>query len=154
MIKGVKIIPIETYEDERGLFAEMFRKDNLLSDVLSQIQMATFSWTKPGVVRGPHEHRYQTDSFFFIGPSDFRLYLWDNRKNSPTFRNKMIEDVGRSNMTAVIVPQGVVHAYKNIGDTEGLSIDFPDKLYRGIDKKEKPDEIKHETDKNSPFIID
>ena len=154
MIEGVKIIPIRSYEDQRGLFAEMCRKDNLLTDIIAHMQMATFSWTKSGVSRGPHEHRYQTDSFFFIGPSDFRLNLWDNRKNSPTYEKRMIEEVGRSRMVAVIVPPGVVHAYKNIGDTEGLSINFPDKLYRGIDKKEKPDEIKYETDKNSPFIID
>ena len=154
MIEGVKVIPIKSYEDQRGLFAEMCRKDSLFTDIMSHMQMATFSWTKAGVSRGPHEHRYQTDSFFFVGPSDFKLYLWDNRKNSPTYEKRMIEEVGRSRMVAVIVPPGVVHAYKNIGDTEGLSIDFPDKLYRGIDKKEKPDEIKHETDKNSPFVID
>lgn len=154
MIDGVKIIQVRPYEDERGLFVEMFRKDSLLREVLSEMQMATYSWTKPGVSRGPHEHLHQTDNFFFIGPSDFKLYLWDNRKNSATYKKKMVEKVGRSRMVAVIVPPGVVHGYKNIGDSEGLSINFPNRLYKGAGKKEASDEIRHEKDKGSPFIMD
>lgn len=154
MIEGVKIIPVRSYDDERGLFVEMFRKDSLLSDIASRMQMATYSWTKAGMSRGPHEHLRQTDNFFFIGPSDFKLYLWDNRKTSPTYKKKMVEKVGRSRMVAVIVPPGVVHGYKNIGDKEGLSINFPDRLYKGVDKKEASDEIRHEKDEGPSFIMD
>lgn len=132
----------------------MFRKDNLLTEIPSQMQMATLSWTKPGLSRGPHEHCHQTDNFFFAGPSDFKLYLWDNRRDSPTYGHKMVEIVGMSRMAAVIVPPGVVHAYKNIGKEQGLSINFPNRLYRGVDKRDPSDEIRHEEDKNTAFVID
>ena len=46
--------------------------------------MAYISMTRPGVARGPHEHREQADYFAFIGPSNFKVYLWDARDDSPT----------------------------------------------------------------------
>ena len=56
--------------------------------------MTYVSSTLPGVARGPHEHVDQTDGFAFIGPSDFRLYLWDTRATSPTRGRRMIVTVG------------------------------------------------------------
>jgi len=50
--------------------------------------MSYISQTEPGIIRGPHEHKDQADLFCFIGPSTFRLYLWDARKGSPTFGQK------------------------------------------------------------------
>ena len=46
---------------------------------------------------GPHEHVDQTDGFAFIGPSDFRLYLWDARPDSPTLGHRTVMTVGASN---------------------------------------------------------
>ena len=46
--------------------------------------MAYVSVTKPGVIRGPHEHVNQTDMFVFVGPGEFELHLWDRRESSPT----------------------------------------------------------------------
>ena len=132
----------------------MFRRDGLLAEIPRRMEMSTLSWTKPGVARGPHEHRRQTDNFFFIGPSRFRLYLWDNRPGSLTYKTMMVDEVGESNMAAVIVPPGVVHGYKNIGTVDGLSLNFPDKLYRGEGGGEEVDEIRHEKNKENPFVMD
>ena len=62
--------------------------------------MTYISQTLPGVARGPHEHLDQTDGFAFIGPSDFKLYLWDTRSASPTRNNRTAIVVGQSNPTA------------------------------------------------------
>lgn len=151
MIKGVVVKKIEKYEDERGFLSELFRSDDFENYVPS---MAYLSVTKPGVVRGPHEHKYQSDCFSFSGPGDFRLHLWDRREDSETKGEKMELEVGASNPSVVIVPPGVVHGYKCISETEAMSLNFPDKLYRGQGKSEEVDEIRWEKDPESPYKID
>ena len=54
----------------------------------------------------------------------------------------------------MIVPKGVVHAYKNIGGCDGMVFNAPNRLYAGRGRTEPVDEIRHETDPNSPFKID
>jgi len=138
--------------DNRGWLIELFRKDQIDNAIFPQ--MSYISLTYPGITRGPHEHREQTDYFCFLGPSTFRLLLWDTRKSSSTYGNMMIMEIGESDPKIVIVPPGVVHAYKNIGEVPGLVINLPNKLYAGWDKKETVDEIRYEGDSNSPFKVD
>ncbi len=151
-IEGVVIKTYQKYSDKRGWLVELFRQDEL--DEQLHPVMSYVSCTVPGVARGPHEHIDQTDFFGFVGPSTFRVYLWDARKNSPTYGNKMVFDAGESNPLSVIIPPGVVHAYKNIGGVEGWVFNAPNRLYAGKDKKEKVDEIRYENDPQSPFIMD
>jgi dTDP-4-dehydrorhamnose 3,5-epimerase len=154
-IEGIVIRKMETYADNRGWLGELFRKDD---PALNLIQggsgfypaMSYISATHPGVVRGPHEHKEQTDYFCFLG--EFRLYLWDNRKDSPTHRNKKILE--NADRLIVIVPPGVVHAYKNTGLEDAVVINFPDRLYAGWNRKEKVDEIRYEGDAESPFKVE
>lgn len=149
MIKGVVIKNLNKNEDERGWLAEIWRSDESnFSPAMSYV-----SETKPGVIRGPHEHEFQADGFVFLGPGNFRLFLWDNRQDSQTFKEEMQIEVGENNPVFVIVPPGVVHGYKCISEKEAWCINLPDKLYAGKDKKEKVDEIRHEKDPNSPFKI-
>ncbi len=57
-------------------------------------------------------------------------------------------------MASVIIPPGVVHAYKNIGTVDGLVYNAPNKLYAGTGKKQPVDEIRYEDDDNSRFNVD
>ena len=149
MIEGVKIKKLQQYHDDRGYLAELFRHDE---DSYAP-ETAYMSITNPGVVRGPHEHKEQSDGFAFFGPGEFRLYLWDRREDSPTKGESIEIEVGASNPSFVIVPPGVVHGYKCISDIPALSVNFPDKLYKGKNKEEEIDEIRWEEDKTSPYQI-
>jgi dTDP-4-dehydrorhamnose 3,5-epimerase len=143
-IKGVIIRKLTTVKDSRGWLAELFRNDELEREFLPT--MAYISSTNPGVTRGPHEHNDQADLFCFIGPSDFKLRMWDNRKDSETFGCRTTVIVGQKNPSSVLVPAGVVHAYQNIGDAEGIVINCPNRLYKGPGRRETVDEIRHEDD--------
>jgi len=55
---------------------------------------------------------------------------------------------------AVIIPPGVVHAYRNVGSVPGLVFNGPNKLYKGLERKELVDEIRHEDDPNTRFRLD
>jgi dTDP-4-dehydrorhamnose 3,5-epimerase len=151
-IDGIIIRHLNKYTDNRGWLIELFRHDELNQEYFPV--MSYISMTSPGVVRGPHEHVDQTDLFGFIGPSTFKVYLWDTRKNSPTFMQKQVILVGENNPASVIVPPGIVHAYKNVGTQPGMVVNYPNRLFAGKGKKEKVDEIRHENDPNTIFIID
>jgi dTDP-4-dehydrorhamnose 3,5-epimerase len=60
---------------------------------------------------------------------------------------------GKDNPVLVIVPPGVVHAYKNVGEADAFVLNFPNQLYAGWGKKEPVDEIRHESDPDSRFKI-
>lgn len=138
-------------EDTRGWLIELFRKDLIDEQILPE--MSYISLTYPGIIRGPHEHLEQTDYFCFLS-SSFKLVFWDNRKESATSYHKMSLIIGENDPKIVIVPHGIVHAYKNIGDAPGLVINLPNKLYAGWGKKEKVDEIRYENDPESPYKVD
>ena len=151
-IEGVIIEKLIKFSDERGFLVETFRVDNL-PDNLQPI-MSYVSYTRPEIARGPHEHLKQTDIFCFIGPGNFRVKLWDNRKESRTYGYCVEIIGGEDNPIRVVVPPGVVHGYKNISEeADGMVLNYPDKLYRGRDRKEKVDEIRHE-DKEDEFYLD
>ena len=151
-IEGLIFKPLTCYEDQRGWLVEIFREDEL--DPRFHPVMAYVSMTHPRVARGPHEHRDQADYFGFLGPSNFKLYTWDNRPDSATYRNRHCVVVGVDNPQAVIIPPGVVHAYKNVGDEPGIVFNAPNRLYRGPGKSEPVDEIRHEDSPGSEFQLD
>lgn len=151
-IEDVRIRRLTRFEDARGWLIELFRQDELLPADIPV--MAYVSQTLPGVARGPHEHVEQSDYFAFVGPGDFKLYLWDSRPASPTYGNRRSLVVGESNLAAVLVPPGVVHAYKNISDQGGIVFNCPNRLYAGEGKTHPVDEIRHEDRPDSPFLLD
>ena len=150
-IEGVIIKKLTKYTDERGYLVETFREDTL-PDRLKPA-MSYVSFTKPGIARGPHEHLKQTVVFCFIGPGSFKIKLWDNRKNCKTYGKFMEIIGGRDNPILVIIPPGIVHGYKNISEDLGMVINYPDKLYKGWNKEEEVDEIRHE-DAEDKFYLD
>lgn len=151
-IKDVVVRALRRFNDERGWLTELFRHDELTREFLPV--MAYISSTMPGVKRGPHEHNDQADLFCFLGPSNFKLRMWDNRPTSPTFRHVMTLVVGEVDPKAVLIPKGVVHAYQNVGDVDGIVINCPNRLYMGEGKQEPIDEIRHEDDPETIFRIE
>lgn len=146
--EGVVILPLARFEDSRGWLSELFRSDELPDGF--QPAMGYLSVTKPGVARGPHEHVHQTDGFCFLNGS-YRLYLWENREGRESTEVQI--EVGEANPVLVLVPPGVVHGYKNIGETDAFVLNFPDQLYAGKGKREPVDEIRHENQPESRFQL-
>ena len=100
-IDGCIISPLKQYADHRGWLAEFFRHDELPSQL--HPVMGYISMTLPGIARGPHEHVHQTDLFLFFS-GQFKLYLWDARKDSATSGHRLILTVGEENQVSAIVP--------------------------------------------------
>jgi dTDP-4-dehydrorhamnose 3,5-epimerase len=151
-IDGVVVRNLKRHTDERGWLMEIFRSDELPEEYIPV--MAYTSITRPGVVRGPHEHTDQADLFCFAGPSDFKVYLWDNRQRSKTYRNRLVLTAGESSPKVLIIPKKVVHAYKNVGERDGLVINCPNRLFMGRGRSGPVDEVRYEDDDTSPYKVD
>jgi dTDP-4-dehydrorhamnose 3,5-epimerase len=152
VIEGVVVRDLVKHVDTRGWLAEIFREDEVDKEYAPV--MGYVSMTRAGVARGPHEHVEQADNFCFLGPSTFRLYLWDNRKDSRTYMTKSVLVAGEDAPKSVIIPPGVVHAYKNIGAKPGMVVNCSNRLYRGVGKKDPVDEVRHEDDPHTIFGLD
>lgn len=151
-IEGIIWIPLKKFHDSRGWLCELFRHDDIPKEYWPV--MAYISETQPEVTRGPHEHVDQADYFCFIGPGNFKVYLWDNRPTAPTYAVREVRVVGVDSPHALIVPPGVVHAYKNVSPTPGLVVNCANRLYKGWDRKEPVDEIRHEEHTGSIYKLD
>ncbi len=151
-IDGVIVTSGVRYEDGRGWLMEFFRHDEM--DASVHPAMGYLSVTKPGLSRGPHEHREQSDVFCFAGPGTFCIGLWDNREGSATFDARMRLTAGSDAPLIITVPPGVVHGYRCISKEAGLVVNVPNRLYRGEGKRDPIDEIRHEDDPANPFRLD
>ncbi|MER3413940.1 MAG: dTDP-4-dehydrorhamnose 3,5-epimerase [Armatimonadota bacterium] len=146
LLPGSLLRHLRRHEDPRGWLSELFRDDELPEGF--KPAMGYISVTKPGVQRGPHEHRDQTDGFVFLS-GRFVLMLWENR---PGYECRKVElEVGEENPIFVTIPPGVVHAYRNVGSADAFVLNFPDRLYAGWGRSEEVDEVRHEHDPESPF---
>ena len=156
-IDGVIWKSLKKYNDKRGWLCELFRHDELPEEY--HPAMAYVSVTEPGVARGPHEHIDQSDCFCFLGPSNFKMYLWDNRQDSPTYGVCQTDVVGVEKPMLLVIPPGVVHAYKNVGREQGIVFNCPNRLYKGWNRQgwvrgQGVDEVRHEDDAHSRFRLD
>jgi len=151
-IEGVVVKAIRKFVDERGWLAELFRHDELEAEF--HPAMAYISVTQPGVLRGPHEHVDQADLFAWVGPGDFKVTLWDNRPQSPTYGNRMELVMGVNNPGSILVPKGVVHCYRCISAETGWVFNAPNQLFAGEGKQSPVDEIRHEVEPGNIFVQD
>jgi dTDP-4-dehydrorhamnose 3,5-epimerase len=146
-LPGVIAKSLKRYTDSRGWLVELFRDDELPEGF--KPVMGYLSVTHPGIARGPHEHRQQSDGFVFLSGA-FEITLWENRPGHMHHQEALV--AGEENPLFLVVPPGVVHAYRNIGDTDAFVLNFPDALYAGWGRKEPVDEIRHE-DQDSEFQL-
>ncbi len=118
MIDGVKIKKLIRHSDDRGYFMEILRNDD---NLLLKFGQLSFSKTYPGVIKAFHYHKLQDDIWFFpVGNA--QVVLYDMRKNSPTYQDTDIYYLGEDNPQIVLIPVGVVHGYRVLGNEPAIII--------------------------------
>lgn len=134
MIDGVKTRKLRLIPDERGYLMEMFRSDWEEFEQFGQVYVTA---VYPGVVKGWHYHKLQTDHFICV-KGMAKVVLYDNRDGSPT-RGEVNEFfIGEQNPTLLTIPPGVLHGFKGISTEMALIVNVPDRLYN----YEQPDEYR------------
>lgn len=144
MIEGVQVKKLKVIPDERGYLMEMLRSDDEFFQKFGQLYLTSVF---PGVVKGWHYHKKQTDHF--VGVSGMtKVVLYDNRDDSPTKGEINEFFLGELNPILVVIPPLVLHGMKGIGNKPGMIINCPTELY----DYDNPDEFRvHPHDNNIPY---
>ncbi len=138
MIEGVKIKKLNVFPDERGRLMEMLRSDDELFLKFGQVYMTT---AYPGVVKGWHYHKKQTDNFVVV-KGMMKVVLYDGREKSPTYKEVNEFFMGKHNPILLQIPTYVYHGFKCISDTEAICINLPTEVYN----YNQPDEYRVDPD--------
>lgn len=134
MIEGVRTKELKVIPDERGLLMEMLRCDD---DIFQQFGQVYLSVVYPGVVKGWHYHKVQTDNFVIV-KGMAKVVLHDTRDESPT-RGEITEFfLGERNPKLIVVPPLVLHGMKGIGLEPAYLVNVPTHPY----DYENPDEYR------------
>jgi dTDP-4-dehydrorhamnose 3,5-epimerase len=140
MIHGVVTKKLKVIPDERGRLTEILRSDDELFTKFGQIYMTT---AYPGVVKGWHYHKKQTDHFAVV-KGMIKLVLYDNREDSPTKGEINEFFLGEHNPMLVKIPQLVLHGFKCASHEEAICINIPTEVYN----YDQPDEFRVDPHKN------
>lgn len=109
-IDGVVIKDLITHEDTRGFFREILRVGVDFS--AAHAGQLSHSLVNTGVLKAWHYHEKQTQ-WNYIACGEALVVLWDYRKDSKTFGNKIQMRFGEGLMPrAYFFPRGVLHGYK------------------------------------------
>jgi len=134
MIKGVKVHKLRHIPDERGYLMEMLRSDWEEYDKFGQVYITA---VYPGVVKGWHYHKIQTDHFICVHGMA-KVVLYDGREGSATHGEVNEFFMGEQNPMLLKIPPGVMHGFKGIGQEMALIVNVPTELYN----YEQPDEYR------------
>lgn len=134
MIDGVKIKKLRVIPDERGFLMEMLRSDDEIFEKFGQVYVTV---CYPGVVKGWHYHRKQTDHFTVV-KGMAKVVLYDGREGSPTHGEINEFFMGDMNQILLKIPPLVMHGFKAIGTEPAYVINCPTEVYN----YEQPDEYR------------
>ncbi|SDY17086.1 dTDP-4-dehydrorhamnose 3,5-epimerase [Evansella caseinilytica] len=134
MIEGVSEKKLIKHVDDRGYLMELLRDDDGL---LERFGQASVSMSYPGVIKAFHYHRHQDDIWFF--PSgNAQVVLFDLREASTTHKETNVFFMGEENPVLLLIPKGVAHGYRVLGNQPAMIVYFTTSSYR----REAPDEYR------------
>jgi dTDP-4-dehydrorhamnose 3,5-epimerase len=129
-IAGLIIRRAPPIEDERGEVVEVFNPAwGVHPDPLVFVYQATI---RPGAIKGWIVHRVNEDRLF-MSRGVMRWAFYDDRVDSPTHGMLNTFVFTERNRALVIIPKGVYHAVKNIGQDEAVFVNMPSTPYNHAD---------------------
>lgn len=132
-IEGVTVKKLVRHPDDRGYFQEILRDDDQL---LRRFGQASLSMSYPGVIKAFHYHERQDDLWFFpVGSA--QVVLYDLRADSPTEGITQVLYPGEHNPLLIVIPVGVAHGYRVLGNQPLMIVYFTTESYRPSSPDEK-----------------
>lgn len=124
MIEGVICKQLVSHPDDRGFFREVVRETDPLFEGGNFGQWSHSKMVKD-VVKAWHFHHLQTD-WWYVPLGVVQTVLIDDRKESPTYRARMLltmgdaEDHPDARALCVRIPPGVLHGCKVLSNVAHL----------------------------------
>ena len=134
LIEGVRVQPFDLWPDDRGYFLEVIRmRQGLAAAFAPETTQVSAALSYPGTIKAFHFHQYQTDLWVPMS-GVFQVALVDLRPDSPTFGLKNTLYVGALRPWQLLIPPGVGHGYKVVGEASGVLVYVTNQLYNPRDE--------------------
>lgn len=138
LIAGVRIQPLALYPDDRGYFLELARfGQGMTAEFPSATTQVSAALTYPGAIKAFHFHRHQTD-LWGVPAGMLQVALVDLRPDSATFGRRNTIYTGNLRPWQILIPPGVGHGYKVIGQEPALLVYLTDRFYNPEDEGRIP----------------
>jgi len=129
LIAGVRIQQATIYPDDRGWFLEVGRLgSDLLAGFPGHATQVSAAASYPGTIKAFHYHRKQYDYWVPV-KGMFQVALVDLRADSPTFGQRNTLYIGSLRPWRLLIPPGVGHGYKVLGDELALLVYVTSQYY-------------------------
>lgn len=134
LIQGVRAEPYALWPDDRGYFLEVVRiGQGLAASFAPRTTQVSSALSYPNTIKAFHFHQHQTDLWVPMS-GVFQVALVDLRPDSPTFGAKNTLYLGALRPWQVLIPPGVGHGYKVVGESAGVLIYVTNQLYNPQDE--------------------
>lgn len=134
IIAGVRIQAFDMWPDDRGYFLEVARlKQGLVADFASATTQVSAALSYPGTIKAFHFHHHQTD-VWVPAQGMLQVALVDLRPDSPTYGVKNTLYTGALKPWQILIPPGVGHGYKVIGENAAMLVYVTNRLYNPKDE--------------------
>ncbi|MCU1237797.1 MAG: dTDP-4-dehydrorhamnose 3,5-epimerase related [Candidatus Solibacter sp.] len=138
LIAGVKVEPFAVFPDDRGYFLEVHRMGRgLAKGFPTETTQMSAALNYPGTIKAFHFHLHQHDCWAPVYGM-LQVALVDLRLGSPTFGARNTLYVGPLRPWQILIPPGVGHGYKTIGNKEAMLVYLTDRFYNPKDEGRIP----------------
>jgi dTDP-4-dehydrorhamnose 3,5-epimerase len=138
LISGVRVEAFPVHPDDRGYFLEVARLGTgLLKEFPATATQVSSALSYPGTIKAFHYHRHQTD-FWVPVAGMLQVALVDLRPESSTFGRRNTLYVGSLQPWRILIPPGVGHGYKVIGQEAALLVYVTNRFYDPDDEGRIP----------------
>ena len=138
LIDGVVLRPYDLWPDDRGYFLEVARMGKgLAASFPPESTQVSAALSYPGIIKAFHYHLHQTD-LWVPAAGMFQVTLVDLRPDSRTFGRKNTIYAGALKPWQLLIPPGVGHGYKVIGEQPAILVYVTNRLYNPKDEGRIP----------------
>ena len=138
LIKGVEVHPFSLWPDDRGYFLEVIRiGQGPVRKFTPESTQISAALSYPGTIKAFHYHLHQAD-FWVPAKGMLQIVLVDLRANSSTFGARNTVYVGAIRPWQILIPPGVGHGYKVIGDDPAMLVYVTNRVYDPADEGRLP----------------
>lgn len=138
LIDGVILRPYDLWPDDRGYFLEVARMtQGLAAGFPVESTQVSAALSYPGTIKAFHYHLHQTD-LWVPAAGMFQVTLVDLRPDARTFGRKNTLYAGALKPWQLLIPPGVGHGYKVIGEQAAILVYVTNRLYNPKDEGRIP----------------
>ncbi len=138
LIEGIGIQPLALWPDDRGYFLEVQRAgEGIAAAFPPETTQTSAALTYSGGIKAFHYHLDQTDCWT-VALGMMQVALVDLREGSRTYGARNTLYVGQLRPWQILIPPGVAHGYKVIGEQAAMLVYLTDRFYNPKDEGRIP----------------